>query len=41
MLTYVGRVEAVAHGARPAVVLDAHGDGARVDLPPGHDHFSR
>lgn len=39
-LTPIGRVTALDPGAEPEVVVrDAA--GRRVDLPPGHDHFSR
>jgi thiamine-monophosphate kinase len=47
-LTRIGRVEAVPEGGAPGVRLAAReaspdsGDApARVDLPAGHDHFSR
>ncbi len=43
-LTRVGLVEAAGPGRAPAVqVRGAAGDGpsALVDLPPGHDHFTR
>lgn len=39
-LTRIGRVEACAAGLAPGVEVRAPG-GALVDLPPGHDHFSR
>ena len=38
-LREIGRAEAVEAGASPGVTLLAR--GARVDLPGGHDHFSR
>jgi thiamine-monophosphate kinase len=37
-LTRVGVVEACAHGQAAGVELEL--DGARVDLPGGHDHFT-
>ena len=37
-LTEIGRAEALSVGQAPEVVLTAQ--GRRVDLPPGHDHFS-
>lgn len=37
-LTRIGTVRAVEQGGTGVTVVDAR--GARVDLPPGHDHFS-
>jgi hypothetical protein len=40
-LTHIGRVAPCAAGEAPTVAIAGQGVAARVDLPPGHDHFSQ